>query len=129
MPIVTRAETAFRGAGEDLSAAVKGFIAQARASAADGLTFVEFGTLAFALVQLSMLMVDRYRDTPGADRKAWVLSAAAALFDALLPLLPLPARIPGVSSILRSVFLAIVSGAIESLLPTVRAAACSRRSR
>ena len=122
MAIVTKAESAFASAGDDFAAAVKGFIDQAKASAADGLTLVEFGRLAFALVQLTMRLADRWVTVPGAERKTWVMSAAAALFDAMLPLLPLPARIPGVSSILRSVFLAIVAGAVDSILPTVRAA-------
>ena len=116
-------EAAFTSAGDDLRTAVAAFIEAARRDAAGGLTFRELGQLAFRLVILAMSFADQYRSISGDERKRWVMGAAEMLFDSLLPLLPLPARIPGVSSILRSVFLAIVSGAIESLLPTVRAAA------
>lgn len=116
-------EAAFISAGDDLRTAVVAFIEAARRDAAGGLTFRELGQLAFRLVILAMSFADQYRSISGDERKRWVMGAAEMLFDSLLPLLPLPARIPGVSSILRSVFLAIVSGAIESLLPTVRAAA------
>ena len=123
MPVTGAPEAMFRSVGDDLRGRVIAFINAAKNDARGGLTFTEFGRLAFSLVTLCMATADEYRGLPGAERKKWVMAAAEVLFDSLLPLLPLPARIPGVSSMLKSVFLAVVSGAIESLLPTVRAAA------
>lgn len=124
MPITSRPGAAFReGSGSGIRDRVAAFVDAARRDAGDGLTLAEFASLAFDLTGLVIAAADEYRGVPGEERKRWVLAAAASLFDALLPLLPLPARLPIVSGILRSVFLAIVDGAVEALLPIVRRAA------
>lgn len=123
MPSTNASAERFRAAPNQFAAKAAAFIEQARLDAANGLTVAEFGTFAFTLVGLAVAFADEYRAVPGAERKAWIVDAAASLFDALLPLLPLPARLPIVSGILRSVFLAIVDGAVEALLPIVRRAA------
>jgi len=121
MSITSAPGEAFRDGGTgNLRDKVAAFIEAARRDAAGGLTLVEFGSLAFQLVSLAMAAADEYRAVPGAERKKWVMAAAEKLFDALLPLLPLPARLPIVSGVLKQIYLAIVDGAIESLLPLVR---------
>jgi len=105
---------------QTIASLVAGFLAGVRLKAQGGITLVEAGQLMFDLLQTVMLAADEYRAVPGAERKAWVLSAVGQLLDVLMPFLPLPVRLA--SPFLRPVVLAIVSGAIESLLPTVRAA-------
>ena len=105
---------------QTIASLVAGFIAGARLKAQGGITLVEAGQLVFDLLQTVMLAADQYRDVPGPQRKEWVLAAVGQLLDVLTPFLPLPVRLA--SPILRPVVLAIVSGAVESLLPTVRAA-------
>ena len=105
---------------QTIASLVSGFLAGARAKAAGGITLVEAAQLVFDLVQTTMGVADLYHDVPGPQRKEWVLAAVGQLLDVLTPFLPLPVRLA--SPILRPVVIAIVSGAIESLLPTVRAA-------
>lgn len=121
MSITSAPGAAFRDVGAgNLRDKVAAFIEAARRDAADGLTVVEFASLAFQLVTLAMAAADEYRAVPGLERKRWVMAAAASLFDAMLPFLPLAARMPIASSVLRQIYLAIVDGAIDSLLPLVR---------
>ena len=105
-----------------LAGKVTAFINEAVLQAKGGLTLVECGHLLFALLALAMSAADEWRNVPGTQRKTWVLDAVGRLYDALLPFMPLPVRVPIVSGVIRQVVLALASGAIEALLPTVRAA-------
>ena len=109
-------------AESNLAAKVATYIREAVAQASDGITLVEAGHLLFALMTLAMQAADEWRSQPGDMRKAWVLDAVGRLYDALLPFMPLPVRVPIVSGVIRQVVLALASGAIEAWLPTVRAA-------
>jgi hypothetical protein len=105
-----------------LASKVRAFIAEAVLQAKGGLTLVECGQLLFALLGIAMAAADEWRNVPGTQRKTWVLDAVGRLYDALLPYMPLPMRLPLVSDVIRQVVMALVSGAVEAILPTVRAA-------
>ena len=105
-----------------LESKVRAFIVEAVLQAKGGLTLVECGNLLFSLLGLAMSAADEWRNVPGAQRKTWVLDAVGRLYDALLPYMPLPMRLPLVSDVIRQVVMALVSGAVEAILPTVRAA-------
>jgi hypothetical protein len=101
------------------------FISAARSSAADGITWSEFGELLVALLRLAVSSLDAVAIMTGAEKKAIAIDAAGRLFDALAglcsPLLVWPIwglfRAP-----VRLLVLALASGAIEQLLPLVRRA-------
>lgn len=103
---------------------VKTFLATAQAMTTDGLTWVEFGELMLALLRLSMQAVDTAAGMTGAEKKELVLEAVAALFDTIadraVPPLALPLWVLARPAI-RSLVLALASGAVEQLLPLVRA--------
>lgn len=99
------------------------FISVARDASADGLTWREFGEL---LVALLRLLIETYEAVPamsGAEKKAMVMDAAGRLFDALadraVPLAAWPVWILARPAV-RSLVLALASGAVEQLLPLVR---------
>ena len=102
---------------------IAAYIASARAAAADGLTWIEFGELLIGLIRLTVDVLDHVRSFNGAEKKALVVDAAGRLFDAVadravpLPLWPvwLLAR-PAV----RALVLALADGAVEVVLPLVR---------
>ncbi len=102
---------------------VGNYIRSARAAAADGLTWIEFGELMLGLIRLTVDVLDHVRSFSGAEKKAMVVDAAGRLFDAVadravpMPLWPvwMLAR-PAV----RSLVLALASGAVEIVLPMVR---------
>lgn len=121
----TQAPVAVASRYLEISSAVKAYIETAKAAAADGITWSEFGELLVQLLRLAVRLADLLQVT-GIERKAIVLEAAAALFDAcadycvpvwLLPVWVL-ARTP-----VRALVLALASGAIEAILPLVRMAA------
>lgn len=99
------------------------FIATARAAAADGLTWGEFGELLVAFLRVLIEALDAVAGMSGAQKKAAVLDAAAMLFDAVadksVPLAAWPIWIL-VRPAVRSLVLAIASGAVEPLLQLVR---------
>ena len=105
-------------------AKLQAFIEAARAAAVGGLTWGEFGELLVAFLRLAISLYDDLTIMTGAEKKAAVMDAAGRLFDAVadrcvpLPLYPLwlLAR-PAV----RSLLVALAGGAIEQLLPLVRA--------
>lgn len=108
-----------------IAAAVKAYIDDAKTKARDGLSWTEFGELLAGLLRLAVKLADSL-SVPGDERKAIVIEAAAALFDSVadrcIPLVMLPlwivCRAPT-----RALVLAIASGAVEVILPLVRAAA------
>lgn len=101
---------------------IRAYIDSAIAMSQDGLTISEFGELTVALLRVTVSAVDSI-PIDGPAKKAWVLEAVALLYDAVadkvipLPLYPVWVL---VRSPVRSLVLAVASGAIESILPIVR---------
>ena len=106
----------------DVVNAAKAYIAAAKVAAADGLTWVEFGELLVGLLRLAVQTVD-VLNVPGEQKKAVVMEAAAALFDALadkaIPTIAWPIWVLVQPSV-RSLVLALASGAVEQILPMLR---------
>lgn len=109
----------------DIAQKVSAFLEAAKAAAADGLTWREFGELLVALLRVSCDALDHVRGLTGAEKKAIVLEAAGSLFDlvadkavptAVYPLWVLT------RPVVRSLVLAIASGAVEQVLTLVRVA-------
>lgn len=100
------------------------FIATAKSVAADGLTWAEFGELLIALMRLAIATLDTVAGLSGAEKKAVVIDAVGLLFDAVadraVPLAVYPLWLL-VRSPVRSLLIAVASGAVERLLPLVRA--------
>lgn len=109
----------------DIASAVKAYIETAKSTAADGLTWAEFGQLLVGLLRLAVRLADLL-NVAGDERKAIVMDAAAALFDSVadrcVPLLLWPLWII-CRGPTRALVLALASGAIEVILPLVRSAA------
>lgn len=106
-----------------LNEQARAYIVIARAKAADGLTIAEVAELVISGVRLGIAAVDGVASMTGAERKAAVMQLAGQLFDEFSDkAIPLPAW-PFwllVKPAARMLALALVSGAIESLLPLVR---------
>lgn len=109
----------------DIASAVSAYIDAAKAAAADGLTWAEFGRLLAGLLRLGIAFADSL-NVPGPEKKAIVLTAAAALFDAVaaacVPALAAPVWLFARASV-RALVLALASGAVEVMVPLVRKAA------
>jgi hypothetical protein len=111
------------GQARDVVDKVSRFINKARQVAADGITWAEFGELLVGLLRITVEVLDHVGNLTGAEKKEIALHAAGRLFDVVagkavpLPLYPvwLLVRPP-----VRSLVLALASGAIEQLLPLVR---------
>lgn len=120
--MISDAPTAAGSQFTDVVNAARAYIVTARVTARDGLTWVEFGELLIGLLRLTIYTAD-ILDAPGTDKKALVMDAAAALFDALadkaVPTFAYPFYV-AVRSPIRALVLAIASGAVEQLLPLVR---------
>lgn len=105
---------------------LRAFIATARVKAAGGLTLAELAELLVAALRLSMGAVDSLPAT-GADKKAMVLAAVGAVFDAVAGALVVPVIVYPVwilaRPMVRAMVLSAASGAIESILPLIRGAA------
>lgn len=108
----------------DIASAVSAYIATARALAADGLTWSEFGHLLVSLLRLAVRMADSLQAT-GPEKKTIVMTAAAALFDAVagacVPVVLSPVWL-FTRAATRALVLALAAGAVESILPVVRSA-------
>lgn len=102
---------------------IAAFIDKAVYLSAGGLTLPEFGRLAVDLMRLVIGLVDKLAAS-GADKKAIVLDAVGQLFDAVadkaVPLAAYPLFVL-LRPAMRALCLAIAAGAVESLLPLVRA--------
>lgn len=111
------------GSVTSLGEKVTAFLSTAKSLAADGLTWSEFGELLLALLRIAITTLDAVQTLTGADKKALVLEAVAALFDSLadhaIPPVVYPFWLISRSAI-RSLILALASGAVEVLLPMVR---------
>lgn len=102
---------------------IRAFIAEARELAADGLTLAELGQLFIALITLAVEAAQKLR-ADGKEKKSWVLSAVAQLYDAIAPHVPLPWFLqvlrPVLRPHLRAAVLAIADGVIESVYARVK---------
>lgn len=102
---------------------IAAFVSAARAVAADGLTWIEFGELMVGLLRLVVAVLDTVTTLTGEQKKALALEAVGDLFDAVadraVPPLAYPVWIVARPAV-RSLVLALASGAIEQLLPLVR---------
>jgi hypothetical protein len=120
---VTEAPLAAANAFADLGQKVSAFLAVARLKAAGGITWQEFGQLLMALMRLAVTTLDSVATLTGPEKKALALETVAVLFDALagrcVPIVAYPAFF-AVRPALRTLIIAIASGAIESLIPMVR---------
>jgi len=107
----------------DVVNAARAYVVTAQVAAADGLTWAEFGELLVGLLRLSVQAVD-VLNVPGEQKKAVVMEAAAALFDAVadkaVPTVLWPFWVLARPAV-RSLVLALASGAVEQILPMVRA--------
>jgi hypothetical protein len=107
----------------DVLNAARAYITTAKVVAADGLTWAEFGELLVGLLRLSVQLADLL-NVPGDQKKAVVMEAAAALFDAVadkaVPTVLWPMWLVTRSSV-RALVLALAAGAVEQILPMVRA--------
>lgn len=97
------------------------FIALAKARAVDGYTWTEFGETLIDFLRLVVHLYDGVISMTGAQKKEAVLEGVGRLFDALVPFL-LPWWAVLASPAIRSLVIALASGAIEQLLPLVRSA-------
>lgn len=109
----------------DLARRVQAFLAAAETASASGITWAEFGELMIALLRLAIHAADTLSGLSGQEKKALVLEAVAALFDSVadkaVPLAVYPLWLITKPAI-RSLVLALASGAVEILLPMVRSA-------
>lgn len=104
---------------------VSAYISRARALAADGLTWGEFGELLLALLRLVVTHLDDVAAMSGSEKRAFALDAIARLFDAVadkcVPLAAYPLWFVARPAV-RSLVLALAGGVLEQLLPIVRLA-------
>ena len=102
---------------------VSAYIASARSAAANGLTWVEVGELMLGLIRLTVDVLDHVRSLHGQDKKAMVVEYAGRLFDAVadkaVPMALWPVWMLARPAV-RSLVLALASGAVEVVLPMVR---------
>lgn len=100
------------------------FMAAAESAAADDLTWREFGELLIGLLRTLVAAFDDVVGMDGAAKKALVMEAAGQLFDIVadrcVPLIGWPIWALCRPAI-RSLVLALASGAVEQILPLVRA--------
>jgi len=103
---------------------VKAYIATAQSAAADGLTWAEFGELLVALVRLLVESLDAVSVLTGPQKKAMVLEAVGLLFDAVadkaVPAYLYPLWLLARPAV-RQLVVALAAGAVEQILPLVRA--------
>jgi hypothetical protein len=109
---------------DDIASKVKAFIQSAVRASADGITWSEFGELFLALMRLAIQTLDGMDSLTGAEKKEIVVHAVAVLFDQVahkaVPAALWPVWILSRGAI-RSLILALAGGAVEILLPMVRA--------
>lgn len=110
---------------DDVAGKVAAFLQAARVAAADGLTWAEFGTLLVSLLRISIQALDVMSNLTGAEKKEIALHAVASLFDLVadrcVPWAMLPVWMIARPAV-RSLVLALASGAIETMLPMIRGA-------
>jgi len=108
----------------DLSSQVTAYLATVRIAAVGGLTWIEFGQLTIALLQLTTTTLDGISTLTGQQKQELAMEAVAALFDSVadkcIPLAAWPLWVLARGTV-RSLILALAAGALEQLLPLVRA--------
>lgn len=106
-----------------LLARVNAFVDAAKAAAADGITWAEFGDLMLGLIRLVVTTLDTVSLITGPQKKALAMEAVARLFDAVADK-AVPAGVYPlwllVRPAVRALVLALASGALEQVLPMVR---------
>jgi hypothetical protein len=111
---------------DDVANQVKAFIQSAVRASADGITWSEFGELLVALMRLAIRTLDGMDSLTGADKKEIVVHAVGVLFDQVahkaVPVTLWPLWLVSRKAI-RSLILALAGGAVEIILPMVRALA------
>lgn len=109
----------------DIAGQVAAFLQYAKTAAADGLTWREFGELLVALLRLTTKTLDAVTGLSGPEKQAIVLEAVASLFDLVaskaVPPMAYPLWVVARPAV-RSFVLSLASGALEQVLPLVRAA-------
>jgi len=124
MTAITTAAYAAASDASDLASAVQAFLDTAVAKASDGITWAEFGELLIALLRLTVTSLDVVSGMDGAEKKALVMVAVGSLFDRLADQAVPPIALPVwwlVRPAVRSLLMSLASGAVEALLPLVRA--------
>ena len=120
----TRAPLAAASPYVEIASAVTAYIETAKSAAANGLTWNEFGELMVSLLRLAVRLAELLQ-LSGPEKKALVMEAAAALFDAVadkcVPVWLWPVWLLARGPV-RALVLALASGAVESILPLVRTA-------
>ncbi|MBU6222285.1 MAG: hypothetical protein KGR24_05975 [Planctomycetes bacterium] len=113
------------GQAVDVVDKIAAYLNTARLAAVDGLTWQEFGELLLGLLRVAVTTLDAVGNLSGEDKKEIVMHAVARLFDMVanqaVPTSVYPLWIL-VRSPVRSLVLALASGAVEQLLPLVRLA-------
>ncbi len=121
--MIAEAPIAAAGDRAGLLDKIAAFVSAARAVSADGLTWAEFGELMVGLLRLVVAVLDTVTTLTGEQKKALALEAVGDLFDAVadraVPPIAWPVWIVARPAV-RSLVLALASGAIEQLLPLVR---------
>lgn len=120
--MISAAPISAAGRFDDFAGQVKAFLVAAKLSAADGLTWAEFGELLVALLRLAVGAAELL-NVSGPEKKVLVLEAAAALFDTVadkcVPAVLWPIWLIARPSI-RSLVLELAAGAVEQILFQVR---------
>ena len=102
---------------------VYAFIETAKARAADGLTWGEFGELLLALLRLVVPFLDNVKAMSGPEKKEFALDAVGRLFDAVadyaIPATVYPIWIFARPAV-RTLVLAIAGGVLEQCLSVLR---------
>lgn len=121
--MITDFPLAAAGERDGLLDKISAFVREARATAADGLTWSEFGELMLALLRLVVSVLDTVSNLTGEQKKALTMQAVADLFDAVadraIPPLAYPIWVLARPAV-RALVLALASGALEQVLPLVR---------
>lgn len=121
--MITDFPLAAAGERDGLLDKISAFVREARDTAADGLTWSEFGELMLALLRLVVSVLDTVSNLTGEQKKALTLQAVADLFDAVadraVPPLAYPLWVLARPAV-RALVLALASGAVEQVLPLVR---------
>jgi hypothetical protein len=119
----TAAATAAAGQESGILDQVYVFIQTAKARAADGLTWAEFGELLLALLRLVVPALEGVRLMSGAEKKAFALDAVGRLFDATadyaIPVAAYPLWVLARPAV-RALVLAIAGGVLEQYLAFIR---------
>lgn len=109
---------------DNVAERVQAFILSARRASEAGISWVDFGELLVALLRMTISTVDKLQELTGPEKKEIVVHAAGILFDNVAGY-----AVPGwlapvwflARPAVRSLVVALAGGAVEILLPMVRA--------